>query len=148
MPHIPVPDWFQDYSANDAGQVDSDMGSSGDEYTKPPALPLGTDLSIGDTDAIDDEYDTTGLISQLSGDIDDSEELRASAQNLIDRKVRNSAHTLRQKVKYLEPNIPTENHPKGQDPRCLIREFLVFAPLASSREFRLTLDTTTSASVG
>ena len=46
-----------------------------------------------------------GVISQLSEDIGDSEELRANVQNLIDRKVRNSVLTLHQKVKYLGPNI-------------------------------------------
>ena len=103
-------------------QVDCDVESLDDEYAKPPALPLATDLLIDDTEAIDDEYDTNELISQLSGDIDDSEELRANLQNLIDRKVRNSVLTLRQKVKYLDPDIPTGNQPNAKVPRCLIRD--------------------------
>ena len=89
------------------GEVDIDMASLYGGNTKPHAMPLATDLLIDDTDALDDEYDTTGLISQLSEDIEDSEELRANLQNLVDRKVRNSILTLHQKVKYLEPNAPT-----------------------------------------
>ena len=104
-----MPDWIADYSAKDVGQIDSDVESLEDEYTKPPGLPLATDLLMGDTEDKSDEYDTNEIISQLSGDVDDSEELRANVQNLIGDKVRNSVLTLHRNVEYLEPNISSGN---------------------------------------
>ena len=104
-----MPDWFADYSAKDVGQIDIDVESLEGEYTKPPALPLATDLLMEDTEDKSDEHDTNELIAQLSGDVDDSEELRANAQNLIDDKVRNSVLTLGRNVEYLEPNISNGN---------------------------------------
>ena len=64
------------------------MGSLEGEYTKPPVLPLAPDLLMEDTEGNSDEFGTEELISQLSGDVDDSEELRANVQNLIDAILR------------------------------------------------------------
>ena len=73
------------------------MDSLDDEYTKPPVLPLVPDLLMGDTEGNSDEFGTKELIRQLSEDVDDSEELRANVQNLIDTIFRKSPplHTLR-----------------------------------------------------
>lgn len=83
------------------------MESLGDEYTKPAEVPIESELLVDDTDAIDVEYYTMGLISQIYEDLDDSEELRADVQNLLGRKIRNSVLTSHRKIGYLEPHIPS-----------------------------------------
>ena len=78
--------------------MDSDVESLGSEYANPAISSADADILADDTDAVADAYDTKGLISQLSGDIDDSKELRANVQNLIDRNVRNFVLALHRKV--------------------------------------------------
>ena len=76
------------------------MESLEGEYTKPPVLPLVPDLLMGDTEDKIDEFATKELIGQLSDDVEDSEELRANVQNLIDANLRNSAplYTIRASI--------------------------------------------------
>ena len=94
----PGPEWFRDYSKHDVGLMDSDVEGLGGEYTTPAISSVEADILIDATDAVGDAYDTKGLIAQLSGDTDDSEELRANVQNLIDRNVRNFVFALHRKV--------------------------------------------------
>ena len=62
--------------------------------TNPVTFPSDGDLLIEDTDVLDDEYDSTGLIALLSGDVGDSDDRRANVQNLVDIIARNSVfHT-------------------------------------------------------
>ena len=48
------------------------MESSDGGYTEHTKFPTGPGLLIEDTDAIDDEYVTKGLTSQLSEDVEDA----------------------------------------------------------------------------
>lgn len=83
------------------GVADSEIESLDGEYTAPFKVPIDTELSIGDTGAMDDGCDTKELIAQLSGDIGDSEALRANGQNFIARNVRNYVFATHHNVLYL-----------------------------------------------
>ena len=78
--------------------MDSDVGSSGGAYASPFIASVDADIAIDDTDAVQEAYDTKGLLSQLYEDTEDSEELMANIQNLIDRNVRNFVCALHRKV--------------------------------------------------